>query len=65
MEDKIIKVDNDYTCPVCGSTAIEGGSVDFETNGVYQSCICADCGSGFVFGYEIRDAYITCDGRNE
>jgi len=40
-------------CPYCGSTSIDGGSIDYELGGIYQQMGCGDCDGEWVDGYTL------------
>ena len=39
------------TCPVCKSTAVEGGFVAIDRNAATQQCYCNACNAGWVDTY--------------
>jgi hypothetical protein len=40
-------------CPYCKSHSYEGGSLDFEAGGIYQSMHCVECGETWVDAYHL------------
>ena len=63
MTDKLVKIDTDHYCPVCGSSEIECCYTNFENDSVYITSTCINCESKFVFTYWIDSALIIYDGR--
>lgn len=65
MTDELVWLESDKDCPVCGSSDIEGIEFEFDADSVYNRCVCNECGSKFSFGYWVKNAYITKDGRSD
>ena len=50
--DKYVKNGGGF-CPYCGSEQYEGGSLDFESGGIYQQIVCNDCGKDWIDCYSL------------
>lgn len=46
------------TCPVCGSTSIEGWEVTMEGSLAIQECTCGACGVSWNDVYELHDRVV-------
>ena len=57
-EGKTIINDNPDRCPVCGSSAIEGGFVEIDRDGAWQRCECLACGVAWVDIYRYKESWL-------
>lgn len=42
-------------CPICGSTAIEGGSMNADGGSAWGSCSCGECGAEWRDVYHLKE----------